>query len=676
MISSFLSFLHRVFRFTSISFVTLAFIIALPCVPSAADQPKSPGEEAAASVTMEEVVVTASRYQEEISSVPANVTVITESDIKNSTAINIPELLRTQEGIQVTDINGTRRIYTVDLRSFGETAGSNTLVLIDGRRVTQPDLKVTDWSQIPLDRVKRIEIVRGGSAAVFYGDNASGGVINIITKEGERAQYGADVSAGSYKTFRSSAYAEGGVKDFSYALHGSYLTSDGYRLNSATEAKDIGASFRYNLTDFARMNFSAGYHKDDTGMPGALKESDFAAGKSRKDSIYPNDFADTEDYYFQGGAEAYFWGDSSFKINASARQRSALSSSSGEGWNWTGDTTLKDMILSPQVLLKNKIAGRFNNRLTLGMDCQHAKEEIEDSYFVTSFELKKSGYGYYVHDAVDLTQNLSLSGGYRYDRAVFSFSPSSSDEVTHNEHALSAGVNYAFLKQSQVYFNYNRSFRYPLLDEQFSYYSNSVTPLRPQSSHGYELGLKHNVTPKLKIGFNLFRVDTEDEIFVNIYNYYSNENLDGKTHREGIEASFNWQASDWVSFFATYTYLVTAKVEGGQFDGKWIPGVPEHRASAGTLISLTKALSLGLNGIYVGSRPFISDFRNRVSDQDSYYVLNAKLQYRWRFLNAYVDVNNITNKKYSEFGVITSSSEKGYYPSPETNFMIGLAVDI
>ena len=74
---------------------------------------------------MEEVVVTATRYEEQPSKVPANITVITEEDIKNSSAQNIPELLRTEIGIQVNDIAGNRRNYTVDLRGFGETASSN-----------------------------------------------------------------------------------------------------------------------------------------------------------------------------------------------------------------------------------------------------------------------------------------------------------------------------------------------------------------------------------------------------------------------------------------------------------------------------------------------------------------------------------------------------------------------
>ena len=198
--------------------------------------------------TLEEVVVTATRQEEKISSVPANVTVVTETDIKNSTAYDIPDLLRSQVGVHVNDIAGNRRSYTVDLRAFGETAPLNTLVLVDGRRINQADLSGSDWSLIPLDRVKKIEIIRGGRGSVLYGDNAAGGVINIITKEGETFNTGAEINGGSYDTFKGSAYVSGTKNKLSYALSGTYLTSDGYRDNSDTEAKDVGINLGYYRT--------------------------------------------------------------------------------------------------------------------------------------------------------------------------------------------------------------------------------------------------------------------------------------------------------------------------------------------------------------------------------------------------------------------------------------------
>ncbi len=179
-----------------------------------------------------EVIVTANRYEETSSSVPASVTVITEKDIENTAARDIPDMLRTVAGIHVNDITGNRRSYTVDLRGFGETAGLNTLVLVDGRRINQVDLSGTDWSLIPIDRVSRIEIIKGGRASVLYGDNAAGGVINIITKKGEDFKFGGKVAAGSYESYKTSAYLSGSKNNFSYALTGNYYDSDG-RISAA-----------------------------------------------------------------------------------------------------------------------------------------------------------------------------------------------------------------------------------------------------------------------------------------------------------------------------------------------------------------------------------------------------------------------------------------------------------
>jgi iron complex outermembrane receptor protein len=249
-------------------------------------------------ITIEEVVVTASRYEEEVGSIPAYVTVITEEKIKLSTAQNIPDLLRTEVGMHVNDISGNRRNINVDIRGFGETASANTLVLVDGRRVNQADLSGTDWTQIPLERVEKIEIMRGGRGSILYGDNATGGVINIITKEGDVFKTSLGAAIGSYDTYKGTASLSGSNDTFSYALSGDYESSDGHRDNSNRETKDAGMHVNLYLTDAFKFNLSSGYHKDNTGLPGALKESDFAAGLSRTETVNPNDFAEIEDYYF------------------------------------------------------------------------------------------------------------------------------------------------------------------------------------------------------------------------------------------------------------------------------------------------------------------------------------------------------------------------------------------
>lgn len=652
--------------------ILLTLIVVLSAMPVKAEERET--------LKIGEVVITATRYEEKLSSVPAHVTVITEEDINNSTAQNIPDILRTEVGIHVNDIAGNQRNITVDIRGFGETAGLNILVLVDGRRINQADLSGTDWTQIPLDRVKKIEIIRGGRASILYGDNASGGVINIITKDGDLFKTGADIAIGSYDTFRGSAYLSGSSKNLSYYLSGSYLSSEGYRDNSDTEAEDFGLNLSYYPNDFIKLSFSTGYHKDNTGLPGALKESNFSAGASRTDSTHPDDFVEVEDYYFKGGPEFYFWGDSLFKIDTSYRRRDFLSFASFDGGNFTGSTEIKTVALSPQLLLKNE-TGKVKNSLNIGVDYQKAEEKIlNDSLFFGTrttgeFELQKENYGYYLHDEIRATNKLLISGGYRYDRAEFTFYPSTPGHTTMDEDLFTAGVNYNFYGKSYVYFSFSKSFRYPVLDEMFSFFRSTInTRLISQRSDDYELGIRYYFTDNIYAQANLFRIDTDNEIFFNPA-VFANENLDGTTRRDGVEIAFNAKPFEWLALKGSYTYL-EAKIKDGPFESNDVPNVPGHKATLETVFSLGKGVSIALNGVYIGERPFVSDFENNSGKQEGYIVVNSKLKYQWKSLTAFLDINNLFNKEYSEYGVLGGFPvEKAFYPSPKRNFLIGLSAD-
>lgn len=628
---------------------------------------------------MEEVVVSATRQEEKIFTVPANVSVISEADIRQSTANNIPDLLKTQVGIQVVDITGNGRSFNVDLRGFGETAPLNTLVLVDGRKINQADLSGSDWTLIPIDRVKRIEIVRGGRGGVLYGDNAAGGVINIITKEGDALKAGVTVLGGSYDTWKGSAYMSGILKNVSYALSSSYLTSDGYRENSSTEAKDLGLKLSYYAGGQLKLNLSSGYHEDSTRLPGAIKTSEYAAGASRTDSLHPDDFADAEDYYIQIEPELFFLNESRIKINFSFRRRDSLSFSSGTWWSFTGDTEIETVSVSPQIVFNEEVFG-FDNTLNIGSDLSDIVEDITNSsvfFGVPSqgiFNLKKENYGFYIHDVFNLRDNLALSGGYRYDRAKYAFQPSTPDRKTMSETLYNGGINYIYdQKKSSVYINYSRSFRYPVLDEIYNFVKNTIdTSLDPQTSDDYELGIRHYFTPRMYANINFFRIDTNDEI---IYNSgaFANQNLDGKTRRDGLELLISKSYSK-LTLSGSYTFT-DATIRGGQFDGNDFPNIPEHKATFNALYSFENGFSIAINGIYMGKRPFISDFPNAFSDQKDYLVINTKFWYRWKNLTGFLNVNNITDESYSEFGGIDSTPEKGFYPSPKINFILGVTVD-
>jgi len=626
-----------------------------------------------------EIVVTATRYREGIASVPSKVTVITEEEIGNSTALNIPDLLRAVAAVHVSDIAGNQRYITVDLRGFGETGALNTLVLVDGRRVNQADLSGTDWTLIPLERVKRIEILHGGAGGVLYGDNATGGVIHIITKDAERTEAGVSVVAGSYDTYRGLAHVSRSWETLALSFAAKYLSSDGYRDNSATEARDLGLKLSYYPTDSARIHLSGSFHRDDSGLPGAVKESDFAAGTGRRETVNPDDFAEVEDFFVKGGAEISFREDSFFTLDMSSRSRDASTFATFAGGHFTGDTLIDTVSISPQIVLRT-LPGNLRNTLTLGFDYHRDEEDIanESLFFGEptsgTFKLEKDNYGLYGQDELELRKDLFLSGGYRYDWADFSFSPGTPGDVTMSENLFNAGLNYVFSGKSYAYFGYSRSFRYPVLDELFNFFTSTIdTDLTAQTTDDFEVGIRHYFTGGAYVHLNLFRSGTDDEIFFNPATF-TNENLDGRALRKGAEISFDVRALEWLAVNGSYAFLEST-IDGGRFDGNDVPNVPTHKAALRAVLSPGKGLVFILEGIYVGERPFVSDFGNDFENQESYSLLNSKIEYRRENLTAFLTVNNVTDRKYSEYGVLGGFPvEKAFFPSPERNFVVGASL--
>ena len=128
---------------------------------------------------LEEVVVTASRYEESIMETPVSIEVIDQEEIEESNAQNIAELLDTYTGVYIKD-NGSQ-VGTKSVKIRGASS-DQVLVLLDGIPYNDPHNGGLDLSIISADNIEKIEIIKG-PASVIYGANAMGGVVNIITKE-------------------------------------------------------------------------------------------------------------------------------------------------------------------------------------------------------------------------------------------------------------------------------------------------------------------------------------------------------------------------------------------------------------------------------------------------------------------------------------------------------------
>ena len=229
----------------------------------------------------------------------ASNSVITAEEIARSPGTTIQDVLSREAGIQTWSTTGGNNGATtvVDLRGFGSTASSNTLFLLNGRRLNDIDLLGIDLSTIPKDSIERIEITRGNSGAVLYGGGAVGGVINIITKTGVGLPPTARIETGfgSFNQTELNGSAAVSHGPFSASVFANGVNSDGYRVNSALRQRNAVGDLRYNGSDgSAWVNIVA----DDQhlGLPGA-RLVDQAAGinelvTDRRGATTPNAFAD------------------------------------------------------------------------------------------------------------------------------------------------------------------------------------------------------------------------------------------------------------------------------------------------------------------------------------------------------------------------------------------------
>lgn len=169
--------------------------------------------------TLKGITVTANRQAERLQDVPANVQVVTEKDIQKRNVQNTAQALA-----MVTGVSASQSVEgTVNLRGYNS---KNILVLVDGQPMNTAWDGDVDWNMIPVENIRKIEVVSGGQSAL-YGGRAVGGVINIMTKtQKQDGLHGsATVSYGSNATVNQN-YNVGFKKDkFDFgAFYGSMNT--------------------------------------------------------------------------------------------------------------------------------------------------------------------------------------------------------------------------------------------------------------------------------------------------------------------------------------------------------------------------------------------------------------------------------------------------------------------
>jgi iron complex outermembrane receptor protein len=664
----------------------LAAVVSLPCLAYSQEgtKPKEP------IVTMDEVVVTGTRSEEKVERIPANVTVISQKEIATSNARNVPDLLRSQEGIIVRDLLGNGKTAQVDLRGFGESAPSNTLVLLDGRRVNAIDLSGVDWTQIPIEQIKRIEIVRG-AGTVLYGDNAPGGVINIITKTpSEKWTASAGTTLGSYGYNNEVFSISGGSEKVAASLFGNYQATDGYRENNEFRAKNLGGKIVFDPADWLSFDFSGNYHSDHSGLPGALTVEQF--NSNPRMTNFPFDEATTTDGYLKLGSTMDFREYGSLVADLAYRDRDAKSE--WVSYNSTFLSNTETWAFTPRYIWSGNLLNSKNS-LIGGVDLykslQNTSSSSIDPPMPTGMaEVQKESIGLYANDEIALLDSLFLTLGARYESVRYDLynGPAGStpleDTVKESESAYVAGLSYVYAGQSSTFIRVNRSFRFPTTDELIEFDQSTWQPqvnsdLQPQTGLHLDLGIRHFFTPSTSANLTLYRAKFNNEIYFDPTPspfFGINANYPETLH-QGVEIGGKAGIFGWLTLFGNYTYE-NAVFEEGPFDGKEIPAVPRNRFNLGFRIHdvVPGAIFTAVYN-YVGASFLISDLANQFPKLESYYTIDLRLSYSWKWINCFIGVNNLTNQKYSQYGVLGqfpfgTPQQPFLYPATDRNWLGGI----
>lgn len=640
---------------------------------------------------IQKIIITPNRFSQKFQNSTGEISIITREDIENSGAEILLDVFRTIKGVIVRDYYGNGARASVDLRGFGETSNSNALVLVDGRRVNMVDLSGVNWLQIPLERIERIEILHGGTGTVLYGDNAVGGVINIITKSGktEKPTYELYASGGSYNMNKQSFSCDGTAEELSYSFTASRHDTNGYRENGEVCSSDFGSKIKYDVNDNVSLRLSGSYHEEDIGLPGPLNKEEYATLSRRdsKSSERDNNVGE-KDYYLKLGVEGLTFDMGIANLDFSFRRKT-----SATYWpNWwtpTSSYTLVDTFaLTPNYTCTLDLFGR-SNKIIAGVDFYKTDCKLND--YNTSNDTKskdndidKTNLGFYLSDSFDITDNLSLDVGMRHEIIKYGLNyidltgtySNINENQKRKEEAYKAGLVYILSEDTQVFFNAAKSFRSPLTDE-FLYYQ-SVAPwdrqldtgLSTQTSLGYDCGFRHAFNEYLRADLAIFHMDLANEIYYDPVTY-RNSNYE-KTRHQGVNLQVDFKLTNKITAFANWMYT-RARFRKGTYDNNTIPMVPLNKASAGLNLGFWKNFKVIPIINFVGRRFPISDQANQTGKLDSYITLDIRMSYEAENYEIFFNANNIFNRKYVEYAVTNSTgSAINYYPSPERNFSAGI----
>lgn len=637
-----------------------------------------------------EMVVTATRTEWRADEVPASVSALTEKSLATKNRQNVYEALRDVEGLDFVAQKGVGHQNIPTIRGVGQTfAGSTTLLLVDGMATDSVVSNVLGRGGLnftALHDVEQIEVARGPASAL-YGPSAVGGVINVLPKRWKGAP-GAEVSA-SYGTHNTQTLgaAVGMVKsNFDIRFSAYDAKSDGYK---ATPVKDQHGEWDLGPRDWKdnKIGLLMGFRPADNhevtfGYQQYATQSASYGGRANNRQDMDGQSA-TLGYRYDLSADT--------NIKANFRSTKLKQKYTFDKWSWNGLTTpgtvaAADLDLAYyggrdsdstffQALLDTKPAP--NNQLVVGYSHDTGKHESHGASAggaTTGTGSKSKVDALFIQDEHRFG-SLVLTAGVRHDR--IDLSPDAIDGAPKNGSGSVAdvtnprlGARYHLTDATSFYASYGTA--YLPATNIFKFVQPSTTRvdnpgLKPETSTTHEIGMNN----RWSIGAlrtALFHTDYEDKITLGI------DAASGKRQWQnvsvvkvdGIEIAFQGNLGHGWQPYANYSYT-----KARDYATPGAPGTQSMRTSprkfnAGVTYAPGDAWSATINARYVSGLYF-----NRLTQAqwaDGYTQVDAKISAKLPFqgqkLEAFLAVNNLTDKKYESFN-------KGEWSDGRT-FTVGL----
>ncbi|MDX9697379.1 MAG: TonB-dependent receptor [Bacteroidales bacterium] len=631
-------------------------------------------------IEMEKVIITATLTERKIEDLPGQNEILEKNTIEGYPVSNTDELLQSISNINVNRSWGIfSKNSSVTMRGLESAQG--TLILYNGVPLNKTAGGSINWHMISPDRIERIEVIKGPSSAL-YGNNAMGGVINIITKKTNEKISG-DIRAfgGTYGTYGGKINFDGNQKlfgkKFYWGVNGFYRQGNGYiieptAIRDSTDVKvylkenRFGAMVGYEFNQTNKLEVEYSFYDDKRGDG---KQVHFDDGGYVK---YTTNFVrakyNTQIASFKIEANAYFQNEDFYQFT--------------ESINDDGNYKLsyKDQISRDYGIWANatKTFGE-HNWLTLGVDFKQGYMDASDIYLTSTDTVIRDGkiqtYAAFIQDEHRFfNDKLKIIGGLRFDFTRFysgSIHVGDPSANTGFEEAFSANyknsewtalspklaVQYDVSKSIKAYISASSGFMPAILDDMISSrkinkgFKQANPELQPQTLYNYEIGFNTKPFKKAQLKTAAYYSKGKDfQYFVGTGNYIDGqpelirENI-AEVEIIGAEISFQYDFTNQLTIKTNYTYNSSiikdfdlSNYTGDDLSGKQLIDIPWHQAFAG-LFWKNRFVNTTITANYIGEE--YSDEQNILTIDDYVTVdLNlSKTIYRNYYLS--LDIQNI-----------------------------------